>query len=288
MIKAIITDVDGVIVGTKHGINSPLPSKEIIKKLKELNKRGIPIILCTGKPSYAIEKIILAAELDNPHITDAGAYIYHPLQNKIIKEHSIPTNLVKRIAKACLDENIYLEVQEAKNYYVQKNQIQPLTEKRVVLLQRKPMIVDSLLDIIEKKKIIKMLPFINDISEKQRIEKILSPFADETHTFWSTIPAMLPAWTKVVTVKGVSKYHASQEVLDYLNLSFEECLGIGDLPSDWLFIKHCRYGGIVGDADQEFKRNVMSKGEGNYFLGKSVDEDGFLQILDYFKLSLRS
>jgi len=72
MIKAIITDVDGVIVGDKTGVNFPLPNATIIRKLKELKKSGIPIILCTGKPSYTINDIIIKAELDNPHISDAG------------------------------------------------------------------------------------------------------------------------------------------------------------------------------------------------------------------------
>lgn len=284
MIKAIITDVDGVIVGTKKGVNFPLPNEKIIQRLKELHKKGLPIILCTGKPITAIEGIIRAAELDNPHICDAGAFIYNPLRDQIIKEHIIPKNLVKKIVASCLKNNIYVEVLAAKEYYIQKNQIQALTQKRTAILQQEPIVVDALLDVIPQLKIIKILPFINDVSEKQRIENLLTPFADEIHSFWSTVPFMLPAWTKVVTVKGVSKYHASQEVLDYLNLSFKDCLGVGDLPPDWLFIKHCRYGGIVGDADPEFKNNVISKGEGNYVLAPSADENGFLDILDYFKL----
>lgn len=284
MIKAIITDVDGVIVGDKKGINFPLPNERVIQKLKELKKSGIPIILCTGKPITSIEGIIKAAKLDNPHITDAGAFIYNPLRDQVIKEYVFPEQLKKQIVEACLQENIYVEAMEAKKYYIQKNQIQQLTEKRTHILQQEPIIVDSLLDVVSQLKIIKILPFISDESEKERIEKILTPFIDQIHSFWSTVPFMLPAWTKVVTIKGVSKFHASQEVIDFLHLSFTDCLGVGDLPPDWLFIKHCQYGGVVGNADQEFKDHVRSKGEGNYFLGGSVDEDGFLQILDYFKL----
>lgn len=81
MIKAIITDVDGVIVGDKKGVNFPLPNERVIERLKAIKKSGIPVILCTGKPTYATEDIIRKAELDNPHITDAGAFIYNPLQN---------------------------------------------------------------------------------------------------------------------------------------------------------------------------------------------------------------
>ena len=51
MIKAIITDIDGVIVGKKHGVNFPLPNDDVIQKLKNLHKTGFPIVLCTAKLS---------------------------------------------------------------------------------------------------------------------------------------------------------------------------------------------------------------------------------------------
>lgn len=47
MIKAIIADVDGVIVGNRRGVNFPLPNKVVMQKLKDLHKKGIPIVLCT-------------------------------------------------------------------------------------------------------------------------------------------------------------------------------------------------------------------------------------------------
>jgi hypothetical protein len=35
MIKAVLLDVDGVIVGTQTGINFPYPSESVIKGLKD-------------------------------------------------------------------------------------------------------------------------------------------------------------------------------------------------------------------------------------------------------------
>lgn len=47
MIKAIITDIDGIIVGKKQGVNFPLPNELVIQKLKELHNNGLAIILCS-------------------------------------------------------------------------------------------------------------------------------------------------------------------------------------------------------------------------------------------------
>ena len=83
MIKAIILDVDGVIVGEKIGFNSPFPHPEVIKRLKSIRQKGIPISLCTAKPHYAIHKIIENAELNNLHITNGGGVIIDPIDNFI-------------------------------------------------------------------------------------------------------------------------------------------------------------------------------------------------------------
>ena len=85
------------------------------------------------------------------------------------------------------------------------------------------------------------------------------------------------------TINGVSKEHASREVLDYLKISPQETLGIGDTLGDWNFMKLCRYVGITGDESQELKKLAQTKGEGNYFFGSSVDEDGILKIIRYYE-----
>ena len=71
-IKAVILDVDGVIVGEKIGYNSPDPHPGVVAKMQQLRDRGIKIVLCTAKPHFAIRGIIKSANLDNPHITDGG------------------------------------------------------------------------------------------------------------------------------------------------------------------------------------------------------------------------
>ena len=102
MIKAIICDVDGVIVGKKHGVNFPLPNDLVIQRLKALHTKGIPVVFCTGKFQHGIFELVRKANLRNPHITDGGALIINPLDNKIVKEHNLTQNLVQKIESALL------------------------------------------------------------------------------------------------------------------------------------------------------------------------------------------
>lgn len=284
VIKAIITDVDGVIVGKNKGANYPLPNRKDIKKLKEVHKKGIPIILCTAKFSYAIHEIIRSADLKNPHITDGGALIIDLLADKIITKHIFDEALSENIVKSCLEKNIYLEMYGVDDYFIQKSQVSDFTKKRSELLQKESKIVGSLLDQISKTDVIKFITFTEGEKDKPKIEKTLEQFEKKIHFIWSMHPALVPRKPGIITIKGVSKKRAVLEVLEYLKISPDETLGIGDTLGDWNFMEICKYAGTVGDESQDLKDMVKTKGEGKYFIGKSVDENGFLDILDYFKL----
>ncbi|MCL4365842.1 hypothetical protein M1437_01295 [Patescibacteria group bacterium] len=43
MVKLIVLDVDGVIVGHKPGINFPYPNQKVIETLKAVCQKGIPV-----------------------------------------------------------------------------------------------------------------------------------------------------------------------------------------------------------------------------------------------------
>jgi HAD superfamily hydrolase (TIGR01484 family) len=281
MIKAIVADVDGVIVGKKHGVNFPLPNEKVIEKLKALHAKGVPVVLCTAKFNYAILGIIQQANLRNPHITDAGALIYNPLADKIIKAHVFDKKLAHDIAAACLEKDAYTECYGVEDYFVQTGQVHDFTETRIKILQKPHRAVESLLDHVDQLDVIKFIAFAEKPGDKAKVDAALEPFRDKIHFVWGKHPAMAPAEAGVVTLKGVSKQHATQEVLEYLGISPEDTLGVGDALSDWSFMQLCGYAATIGD-DRELQEKAKTKGEGKYFFGPSVDDHGFLAIADHF------
>ena len=86
MIRGIILDIDGVIVGEKIGFNSPYPHPDVIQKLKSLREKWIVVSLCTAKPHFSIQKIIVDAGLNNLHITNGGGVIIDPINNVVLKK----------------------------------------------------------------------------------------------------------------------------------------------------------------------------------------------------------
>lgn len=277
MIKAIVTDVDGVIVGKKVG-NFPLPNDKVIQTLKKIHAGGIPVVLCTAKFSYAVSEIIKSAELRGPHITDGGALIVNPLDNEIIKSYFLDKHLATQLVEACLEKNIYLECVGIDDYLLQKNQINNFTEKRIAILQKEHIAVTSLLEQLKTFRVIKILAFATDKKEKLVTEEILQPFLKNINFLWSTHPVISPVEAAVITVKGVSKKDATLEVLKHLGISPEDTLGIGDTLGDWNFMQACGYAGVTGDESSQLIEHAISKGPGKYFLANDADHDGFLKI----------
>ena len=181
MVKLIVLDVDGVIVGHKIGVNFPYPNEKVISALKEIRQSGIPIVLCSGKYHQAIEPIIFKAGLNNPHITDAGSLILDPIADKIIHAYTLDKKVASEIINICLQNGIHIEAYSTENFYMQKDQTSDKLKRRLKILQHNPIIVDSLIESINQQDIIKLLPVVTSVQEKEKLENLLKPFSDKVN-----------------------------------------------------------------------------------------------------------
>ncbi len=280
-IRAVILDVDGVLLGNKPGFNSPWPNEKIIQKLKAVKKSGVAISLITARPAFAIEKILQDANLTNVHITDGGSVVSDPLKKHIYTQHLIAKEDVKNIVDIFLQNNIYTEIFTAEHYYIQKSQESEITERRSFLMQIKPVIVDDLRKIAAESDVVKIIPVALHKEHSLQIEALLSSVSSAP-MYWAINSVTIPWQYGVITAPNISKGAAIQEVAGILQIPLEEMLGIGDSTNDWQFIQFCKYAGVVGNASDELKKLIVSKGDQNYFIGPSVDENGVLDILDFF------
>lgn len=283
MIKAIIFDVDGVLKGSKEGINFPVPHGDVIEKLKAVRESGIPVILCTGNYSHSILKIIQLANLRNPHVADRGALIIDPLDNLVLEKHSLQREYVEQVIKAILSMGGYMEVYTDSEYFVQKSQVSDLTKKRISILEEEPVLVDSLEEVFSKE-IIKINIFSINEEEKEKATQALSRVKDNVAIVWLSNPATGSLHIANVTSKGISKPRAIQLVLEKLGISLDFVLGVGDTLSDWEFMSLCGYAAAMGNAGDDLKELVKTKGEGNYFIAPHVDDNGVLEVLKHFSL----
>ena len=281
-IKGIILDVDGVIVGEKIGFNSPNPHIEVINKLKELRDKGIPISLCTAKPHFSIGSIINDAGLDNYHITDGGGVIINPITNSIVKKHVLDKELARKVLKMCIDNKIYTEFYTVDNYYIQSDQENEITPKHIHILQSNPVKLLNIVEESSKYEITKIMPIAIDERDKKRVEDLYKQLNIDLTLSWGIHPVANPLKFGIITAQGISKKQGAIAISENMNVPLENILAVGDSTSDWQFIDLCGYGAAMGNASEELKRLVSTKQDGHYFIGKNVDENGIIDILDYF------
>lgn len=285
MVKLIIMDIDGVIVGHKTGVNFPTPSQKVADTLKKVRESGIPVVLCTGKYYQGAKPTIQKTKLYNPHITDGGAIIFDPVTEEVIRSFEIKKNLVSQIISTAVKYNIYLEMYSENDYFIQEDSgsdIFPLLHRRIPILQKKPIIVDSLLEEAKKHTIIKLITIDKDMQKRKRTEKVFNRFNGKVNIVWTMHPSTKPWEYCLFTSTEASKANAAKAVAEQLGVSLEDTLGVGDTLGDWEFMKLCSYAATMEDGSEALKRLVKSKGVGKFFIGPSVDYDGILKVLDYF------
>jgi Cof subfamily protein (haloacid dehalogenase superfamily) len=285
MIKAVVLDVDGVIVGDKEGFNFPYPHRDVINGLKKIRSSGIYVSLCTGKPAFAIEKIIKDAYLNNIHIVDGGAVGIDPIDRRISFQYIIERSKGLDFSHFYLEHNIYMEFYTSSEYFVLKRQINELTWLHGNVLQTKPTLIDNADFILNKRDIVKLFLMAKDEEQKKFIsESFAEKFGQDLALGWTVNPNTMPWQLGLVTAKGISKGKGVENISKNLNVPLDNILGIGDTMHDWEFIKICGYGATMENASEKLKELVLQKGRERGYVGKSVNENGVIDVLGHFGL----
>lgn len=285
MIRAVILDIDGVLVGEKIGYNSPNPHNAVISAIQKIHTSGIPITFCTGKPHYAIGQLIEDCNLNNPHITDGGALIMDSISKKIIKKYSMSPDLVIQLVNTFIQANIYVELYTPQGYIIQTNQFREnLTPVHTHVLQTPPHIVESLRKEAEKSEIIKVMPIAKNEEEKEKLIQLFAPFSSRATLSIGVHPIANPHQFGLITALGVSKKQSAFDAMAALGVPMAECLGVGDSTSDWQFMEHTGYAATLGNGTTMLKNYVGTKKDHGFITDKSVDENGILSIFNHFLL----
>lgn len=281
MKKMIILDVDGVIIGEKKGVNTPHPHPDVMEKMRTIRANGIPVVLCTAKPAFAIEYEVKEACLDNPHIADGGGLLVDNT-GKVYEKYILEKGLAKEIIQTLLEKKVYTEVYTADDYIIQADQEGDITDKHAFVLQRRPQVVNSLLEFCDTHEVSKIMQVVADESWKPFGDNVFSPFKEKSTMVWAIHPPIIPLQFGIITALGISKPQGATNIAKILDVPLENILAVGDSTSDWKFMSLCGYAGAMGNATDELKKLVKTKGADKYMIGGHVDDNGILDILDWY------
>lgn len=285
MIKAVVLDIDGVIVGTKEGINLPNPSPKVCKILRNVHDSGIPVVFITAKTSFAASKNIIFVGIDNPHIADSGAVLFNPIRNRFIDVKFISPTDVRHIVSS-IPNDIVINLFTTKDYFVLKKtqeKFPDFVKNYGDFMQRSPVSVNNFDQIITKEKVVKINIFVFDAQGKSNLKDLISKSKGKFTYNWSASPHLAPMEAMIITSLGVSKRSGIEVLAKNLKVSLNEILSIGDTMHDWEFMEVCGYKATLENGSKELK-NKLNFSDEKQFMGGHVDEDGIIDILKHFKL----
>jgi hydroxymethylpyrimidine pyrophosphatase-like HAD family hydrolase len=283
MIKAILLDVDGVIVGTRDGVNFPYPSESVITGLKSYQNKGIPISLITAKTNFSsTRETIKRADLNNLHVTDAGAVLIDPISYTIASKHPLDKDLALSLLRSTDIGEIFWEVYTIEDWYGQKDVQTDIRIAHEKVLDMPIKIVDDIYKFTEGLDEIIKLMIVYPPSQKAYLKEKFAQFEGKVQFQWGGNPKLLPNEVLNITALGVSKKSGAEELAKYYGISLDEVLGVGDTLMDWEFMEDCGYAGAMGNSTKELLDKVVTKEKSKYYFGKNVNEDGVLDIIKHF------
>lgn len=277
MIKLIILDIDGVVLGTKTDVNFPFPSKRVAEYLTELQDSGMPISLCTGKPSFAVKRIIQIMNLDNPHITDGGAVIFDPIDNKLIKNKALPKDAVIKLMVENNDLLDYWQLYTLESKFILEGKFPSMyIEDKRIMPYRK---VDDLFLIASNSDLTK-IELVCTPETEDHYRNLLANYSEEFSVQWTDSKRLIPNKIIIITAKNADKGNSVLDLCAHYKIQPSDVLAVGDTMMDWQFMKLCGHVGTLANADSTMQEAVKSHGG---FVGGHVDQDGLVGVLEQFK-----
>lgn len=283
MIKAIVLDVDGVVVGPRSD-QYPHPTRRLSALLQDIERRGISVSLLSGKTSFIIGETIKHIGLGGLHVADSGAVVFDAMNDTCVFENTITPRALQSVIQAFAHTDINLHA-FSRREYVQLRPFDPEFNKRYINLIGRPPSEVSLAAFISRHATLKLNIYAFNAAQKKQIDEILSQFSEKDFHInpWSLNPGVAGISIRNVTASGVSKYSGFTKLLEHRGVSAHEVLGVGDTLHDWDFIEHCGYKGVMSNATDELKEKYNLEAP-NQHMGGHVDDDGLIDIFSYFKL----
>lgn len=261
MVKAIFFDIDGTLISFKtHKI-----PQSTMAALKELNKKGIRLFICTGRPPTDIK--FLTDELHDlfeGYITLNGQYCYDR-DGKIIHEQMLDRNDLITLTGCLKDKDIACGFIELDYFYFNlRNQYLDDLDRTLGSTAPKRIIDD--MERVRTHKTYQLNLFVPEKDEQ--------PFLDMMPNCRSV--RWCPLFGDIIPKDG-GKTAGIRHVLDYYNVNIDECMAFGDGGNDTEMLEFAKIGVAMGNASDEVKKFAD-------YVTSDVDNDGILNALKHFKV----
>ncbi|NBG89502.1 Cof-type HAD-IIB family hydrolase [Isachenkonia alkalipeptolytica] len=275
--KLLATDMDGTLLRDNKRI-----SEENIKALEHISKKGVEIVIATGRSYSTLEKYIDLFTFNCYLITNNGSIVRNK-NRKVEKSIYLEPEATTKIINILNSEKAYFHSSDEENIYIQSYRARFLEAKRFLRHEHKSswslykslivkMITDKNLKKIDFYKIKDQEIPLNTFFILSEQEYVLSKIKKQL----MVIPGVTITSSSSNNIEALSDKASKGAALEYvgekLKIPQEKMIAVGDQLNDLSMIETAGLGVAVANADGK----VLEKAD---WITKSNEEHGVAYIV---------
>ncbi len=258
-IKAVALDMDGTLLCSDHK-----PSERTKQFLLDIEKKGVKVIIATGRSFGGTESTAKLLGLDNGLVLCYnGAKVVNYKDKSVLFERPLAENHVRELIDIADSMGVHINLYQDNIWYVDradKEEVEFYSNKCGIT----PVVKSH--DSFDSYSMPKVV-FIGEHDKVVEVEKeVKRRLGNEVHVAFSS-----DTFLEVMN-KDVNKGVTLKWILEYFGIKEEECAAFGDAENDLEMLFAVKYGVAMGNATDEFKKKL------NYTT-LSNDEDGIVEFL---------
>lgn len=266
--KLLILDVDGTLVG-----NGPYPSEAVINAVLAAKAKGITVALGTGRASEACYHLLERMNLNGVHVFFDGAAVVDWPSRDIVFLEALPPQAAYRFIELARISGLFAEIYAHDFYFIEEEN--ELSKHQQSKLQLQPIVTD-LISLAKRIKIVKGQVIATNEAQKKRADELTQQMESLCKISWSFDYSNGMYFGNAVS-RFASKGEALRKMIDYLSLTPDQTIAIGDSFNDMSTFEVVQTAVAMGHAPDELK--AMAD-----WVAPSIHEDGVAAAIEQFLL----
>ncbi|NME36616.1 MULTISPECIES: Cof-type HAD-IIB family hydrolase [Fusobacterium] len=262
MIKAIALDLDGTLLNDKKEVTD-----RSVNILRKLYKKGIEILIVTGRPYASTTKIIDRLGIPMTAICYNGGKIIDTVSGEILENKLLPENIAIKLFEYIEEKKLNLNIFMDEKWYAND-----LDSESVQIYKKNSGLIPTKMDI-------KTFPK-NNITKGVLIGKteILENYKKELESLIgkdSYITFTQPLYLEILN-KDINKGKALKRILELKNIDINQCIAFGDAENDKEMLQVVGINVAMKDSIEELKEICT------YVTKNSNNDDGVAKFLEEY------